>query len=76
MTTVRRVDNNTFDVFTGNQWDDWTRIRVGRSSTYRVAGHALPREIFNELKALLAPFMPINYEHSQEHTLYNCSFIR
>ena len=75
MTTVRRVDGNTFDVFTGTQWDEWTRIRVGRSSTYRLAGQHLPREIFNEIKALLHPAMPINYAHSQEHSLYNCSFI-
>ena len=75
MTTVRRVDSNTFDVFTGTQWDEWTRIRVGRSSTYRTAGHHLPREVFNEIKELLHPRMPVNYEHSQEHSLYNCSFI-
>lgn len=74
-TTVRRIDNNTFDVFTGAGWNNWTRMRTGRSSTFVVAGARLPREVFNYVVELLNPRMPINYELSQENTWNNCQCI-
>ena len=75
MTTVRRLDHNTFDVFTGTGWDNHTRIRVGRSSTYRIGGQHLPRQEFHEITPLLAPNMPITYGKEQEQTLTLCGFV-
>ena len=75
MTAVRRLDRNTFDVFTGTGWDNHTRIRVGRSSTYRLSGVQMPNQQFKATTELLAATMPITYAQEQEQTLENCHAI-
>lgn len=72
---VRRIDHNTFDVFTGKGWDNHTRIRVGRSSTYRIGGNHLPNQEFKGISELLAANMPITYGQSQETSFTACGFL-
>ena len=75
MTTVRRVNFNTFDVFFGTQWDQWARVKVGRSSIQQMAGDKMSFPVLKSLRPLLHPLMPINYGQSQETTLTNCKAI-
>jgi len=72
MYTIRRIDNNTYDVFTGKQWGTHTRVRQGRSSTFVLAGERLPYNFLKHLHGVLAPNMPINYNQPHEQTLTNC----
>lgn len=74
--TLRRVDHNTFDCFFGTQWGTWSRVRKGRSSTYRVAGEHLAKAALKELDLVLDTRMPINYNQSPYQTLANCVAIQ
>lgn len=48
---IRKVNNNTFDVFMSDQyWDDWTRVRVTREGVYGVAGRRLPRSVLRQIE--------------------------
>ena len=69
---VRRVNNNTFDVFIGKQWSDWIRVRKGRSSVHRLAGQHVPHATLKELDELIQINMPITYGQTQQQTLDNC----
>jgi hypothetical protein len=46
---VKRLDRNHYDVFTGNGWSDWTRIRRNHWGVSVVAGKRLPKEIIHKL---------------------------
>jgi hypothetical protein len=72
MYEIRRVDYNTYDVFTGNQWGSHSRVRQGRSSAYVMHGERLPYGFLKHLHANLASNMPINYNQPHETTLINC----
>lgn len=69
---IRRVDARTYDVFTGNQWSSWSRVKKGRSSTFVAAGEALSHGFLKHLHHILAPNMPINYNQPHTTTLHNC----
>ena len=69
---IRRAGARTYDVFTGNQWDTWSRVQQGRSSTFIQAGEKLPYGFLKHLHGVLAPNMPINYGQSHDTTLTNC----
>ena len=72
---IRRIDNNTYDVFMNTQWDEHTRVRKGRSSTYVLSGNKLPHPVLKELHSLLAPNMPVNYGQSPQQTVNNCAVL-
>lgn len=68
---MRRVDNNTYDIFRGKGWDNWTRVRKGRSSTYGVTGMRVPHQTLKDLDQVLNPHLPICYGQSFEQTITN-----
>lgn len=68
---ARRIDNNTYDLFIGNQWSDWIRVRRGRSSTYRLAGIRVEHALLKWLHDVLAPNMPITYGQDMNTMLIN-----
>jgi hypothetical protein len=65
---ARRLDRNTYDIFMGAQWTDWTRVRQGRTGTYRIAGQKVDHAVLKELNDILAPNMPITYGQDM-HTM-------
>jgi hypothetical protein len=69
---IRRVDHNTYDVFTGNGWENATRVRKGKNNTYILKGEKLGKAELKFLQDILAPNMPINYGQRLEVTLHNC----
>jgi len=69
---IRRVGPYSYDVFQGNQWNEWSRVRQGRSSTFVTAGQPLPYQTLKELSKVLAPTMPINYNQPHDTTLNHC----
>jgi hypothetical protein len=73
MMEIRRVDNNTYDVFQGRQWGTHTRVRKGRTNTYVLLGEKLPKGLLKFLHDILAPNMPVNYGQGLEVTLNNCA---
>ena len=58
---VRRVGPYLYDLFMDNQWDAWSRVRKGRSSTFVTAGAKLPHAVLKALDEVLHPIMPITY---------------
>jgi len=72
MYEIRRVDHNTYDVFIGKQWSDWTRVRVGRTSAYILDGLKLPYAFLKHLHSVCRSNMPINYQQDHEKTLMHC----
>jgi hypothetical protein len=48
-TQVRHVDGNCFDVFFGSGWEDWSRVKTGRSYTHVIAGKRLTEEQIKEV---------------------------
>ena len=72
---ARRVDHNTYDIYLGNQWSDWIRVRQGRSSTYRVAGMRVEHSLLRWLHTVLAPNMPITYGQDMNTMINNINAI-
>jgi hypothetical protein len=68
---ARRIDNNTYDLFLGNQWSDWIRVRQGRSSVYRLAGIRVEHSLLKWLHTVLASDMPITYGQDMNTMLIN-----
>lgn len=68
---ARRVDRNTYDIFLGNQWSSWVRVRQGRSSTYRIAGERVEHSLLKWLHDVLAPNMPITYGQDMNTMILN-----
>ena len=46
---VKRLDKNHYDVFIGNGWNNWTRVRRNHWGVSVVAGNRLSRETIHEL---------------------------
>lgn len=57
---LRRVGPYIYDLFQGNQWSTWSRVRKGRSSTFVMAGEKLPHSLLKDLDGILHPRFPIN----------------
>lgn len=72
---IRRIAPHVYDVFFNKQWDEHSRVRQGRSSTFVVSGNKLPHPVLKELHSLLAPNMPVNYGQSVEQTVNNCAVL-
>lgn len=73
---IRRVDHNTYDLFQGKGWDNFTRVRKGRSSTFGVLGQRVPHAMLKDLDSILHPHFPINYGQTLGQTLDNLAAIR
>lgn len=52
---VRRVNKSTFDVFEGNQWSDWSRLKAGRNGVFVAAGRSLPYAVVRAVAAAINP---------------------
>lgn len=46
---IRQLSYNTFDVFIGDGWDNWTRIRKFHWGFKPIAGQFIPRHILREV---------------------------
>lgn len=44
---IKQVNANTFDVFTGTGWDNWSRFESKKGSLYLVKGNSLNRADYN-----------------------------
>lgn len=45
----RHLTGNIYDVFIGNGWEEWTRIRVGRDYTSIIGGYRLNSGLLKEI---------------------------
>jgi hypothetical protein len=45
----KHLHGNTYDVFVGNGWDNWSRIRVGRDYSSVVDGFRLLPGVMKEV---------------------------
>ncbi len=72
---ARRVARNVFDIFFGNQWCDWIRVRQTSHGTHRVAGMRVDHATLKHIDTFLAPNMPITYGQSMEEMLFNNQII-
>jgi hypothetical protein len=46
---IKKLSPGVYDVFIGNGWDNWTRIRRRHWGVQIVAGNRLPRETIHQL---------------------------
>ena len=46
---IRKVDRNTFDVFGGVGFDNWTRVRKFHWGFKPIQGTFLPRDVLKEV---------------------------
>lgn len=49
----RHVDGIVYDVFIGNGWDNWTRVRVGRDYSQIIGGYRLPAAVLKEVTQVI-----------------------
>lgn len=68
---LRRISWNTYDLFTGNGWNNVSRIRQSRTGVYVMAGERLPKPLLKELNELLFNWFPITPGMSLEQTVHN-----
>jgi hypothetical protein len=45
----KHLHGNTYDVWMGNGWDNWSRIRVNRDNSYTVGGFRLPNNVMKDV---------------------------
>lgn len=68
---LRRIDNNTYDLFQGAGWDSHTRVRRLRDKVVVLGGNRLSKEMMQELFEVLHPTMPITYGQPLPEMLHN-----
>ncbi len=54
---LKKVDKNVFDVFVGNGWANWTRIKVNKSDIEVLSGLPLSKATANTLKERLCKYV-------------------
>jgi hypothetical protein len=47
---IKKLDWNTYDIFVGEGWDNWIRVRVENDDVARVAGFPLSKHFRGVLK--------------------------
>ncbi len=47
---IKRLSPNVYDVFIGNGWDNWTRVRKGHWGVSYQAGKPINRNLLNQIK--------------------------
>jgi hypothetical protein len=68
---ARRINRNTYDLFFGKGWDNHTRVKQGKMSTYRVGGNHISKPELKDLHDVLAWNMPITYGQTVDEMLNN-----
>lgn len=66
---IRKVAYNVFDVFLGNQWDEWTRVKLTKNNIFVINGNKLNHNTLKYLFAVLFFNFPINYGQTFENTV-------
>lgn len=46
---IKRLAPNVYDVFNGNGWDNWTRVRRFKDGVKLIAGKPLNRSALNQV---------------------------
>ena len=72
---LRRIDHNTYDLFQGNGWYNWTRIRKSKSNTYGILGQRIPHALMRDLNEALYPGLPLSHGATLEETIFNLNAI-
>ena len=75
MFEIRRVSAYEYDVFVGNQWASWSRVKRAKHATFVLKGERLPHPFLKYLHTILHPHMPINMGQAQAVTLDNCALL-
>lgn len=52
---IRKLDNRRFDVFEGNQWSSWSRLKGSRKGVFVSDGLSLPYAVVKQLAAQINP---------------------
>lgn len=52
---IRKLDQRRFDVFEGNQWSSWSRLKGGRKGVFVSDGLSLPYHVVKQLAAQINP---------------------
>ncbi len=52
---VNRVSRNVFDIFEGNQWSDWSRLKAGKNGVFVAQGRSLPYSVVRQIAAAINP---------------------
>ena len=52
---IRKVDSRRFDVFEGNQWSSWSRLRGGKKGVFVSDGLSLPYHVVKYLASQINP---------------------
>lgn len=47
----KHLHSNVFDVWVGNTWENWSRIRVGRDYSSVIQGNRIPSGVMKEIVA-------------------------
>lgn len=71
---IRKVNNNVFDVFFGNQWSEWVRIRRIRNDRpfFPVTGNVkVSRETLQHLSDFVFIGFPVSHAQRFETTVHN-----
>ncbi len=50
---IRQVGRYVYDVFLLNGWDNWSRVRKGRSFVSLMGGNRLPHSLLKQLNVIL-----------------------
>jgi hypothetical protein len=50
---IRQVRRYVYDVFLFNGWENWSRVRKGRSYVSLVDGNRLPHAVLKQLNVIL-----------------------
>lgn len=50
---IKHLHGNIFDVFFGTQWDEWVRVRKGRSFVSAVGGMRVPHATLKSIETTL-----------------------
>ncbi len=54
---LKKVDKNLFDVFVGQGWGNWSRVKVNKDNIELVAGLPLSKNTINSLKERLCKYV-------------------
>ena len=50
---IKRLHPNVYDVFVGNGWDNWTRVKRTHYGVSVVGGKRVPRSVLKEIQGAL-----------------------
>lgn len=71
---VRKINPGTFDIFFGNQWGEWVRIRRTRNDRpfFPVSGNVkVSRDTLEQLSHLIFIGFPVSHNQRFETTVNN-----